>query len=71
MRLRLALGPHGDELFPTESEAAIADAARERLEKEHERAEKERERAGRLSAEAEIARLRAELTAARRAKPKR
>ena len=40
LRVRLALGVHGDELFPTEAEA-------ERAEKERERAEKERDRAGR------------------------
>ena len=54
LRVRLALGVHGDELFPTEAEA--------------ERAEKERERAGRLRAEAEVERLRAQL--AKRARPR-
>ena len=46
-RLRLGVGKHGDELFPTEEE--------------HERAEKERERAARIAAEEELARLRAQL----------
>ena len=54
LRVRLALGSHGDELFPTEAEA-------ERAEKERERAEKERERSGRLRAEAEVERLRVQL----------
>jgi Uma2 family endonuclease len=71
LRLRLAVGPSGDELFPTESEAASAEAARERAEKERERAEKEHERAARRLAEEEIARLRAELAAAKRSKSKR
>jgi len=52
LRLRLAIGPSGDELFPTEAEK--------------ERAEKERERAARLAAEAEIARLREQLQRRRR-----
>lgn len=51
MRLRLATGSSGDELFPTEAE--------------RERAEKERERAARIAAEAEVARLRQELAKAR------
>ena len=51
MRLRIATGPSGEVLYPTEAE--------------HERAEKERERAGRKAAEAELARLREELERAR------
>lgn len=47
-RLRLATGPEGADLFPTDAE--------------RERAEKERERAARLAAEAEVAHLRALLT---------
>jgi hypothetical protein len=46
-RLRIATGPSGDELFPTESEEAQAKVAAER--------------AARIEAEAEVARLRAEL----------
>lgn len=53
-RLRLGIGRHGETIYPTHAE-------HERAEKEHERAEKERERAARLEAEAELARLRAEL----------
>jgi Uma2 family endonuclease len=45
VRVRLALGPHGDELVPTEAEL--------------ERAAKEQERAHRLRAEAEVDRLQA------------
>lgn len=52
-RVRLAVGPHGDELVPTDAELT----AREREEKERERARFDRERA---EFEAEIARLRAE-----------
>ena len=51
MRLRIATGPSGEVLYPTEAE--------------HERAEKERERAGRKVLEAELARLREELERAR------
>jgi len=75
LRLRLAQGVHGDDLFPTEAEAECAEKERERAEKERERAEKERERAekereraGRLRAEAEVERLRAQL--AKRARPR-
>lgn len=49
-RLRVAMGPHGDELLPTAEETADA-----------ERAAKEAERARADAAEAEVARLRAEL----------
>ncbi len=41
LRVRVALGPHGDELFATADELA----ARERADKEQERADKEQERA--------------------------
>ena len=61
MRLRIATGPSGEVLYPTEAE-------HERAEKERERAEKERERAGRKAAEAELARLRETLE---RARPRR
>jgi Uma2 family endonuclease len=52
-RVRLARGPHGDELLLTDAERA----AREREEKERERGEKERERAARVALEAELERL--------------
>jgi Uma2 family endonuclease len=52
-RIRVALGARGEDLLPTDAERA------ERADEE--RAEKERERAARLAAEAEVARLRAEL----------
>jgi len=58
VRLRVALGAHGDDIYPTEAEA-------ERAAKEQERAAKEQERAARRVAEAEVARLRA-LLAGRR-----
>jgi Putative restriction endonuclease len=51
IRLRLALGTGGDELYPTEAEA-------ERAAKEQERSAKEHERARRVAAEAEVERLR-------------
>jgi len=67
-RLRLATGPTGDDLVPTEAEAERAEKERERAEKERERAEKERERAekerertARIAAEEEITRLRREI----------
>jgi hypothetical protein len=56
-RVRVALGPRGDELVPTDAERADA----ERTAKDAERAAKEAERAARLVAEAEVLRLRAEL----------
>ena len=59
LRLRLATGPKGDELFPT-------DAEREHSARQAERAE----RAARLAAEAEIGKLRAEI-AQLRAKKRR
>jgi hypothetical protein len=52
VRIRIAEGPGGETLFPTEAEE-------ERAAKEEERAAKEEERARRLEAEAEVARLRA------------
>ena len=52
IRVRLAVGPDGDELFPTEAEV-------ERAAKEQERAAKEQERVRRVQAEVEVARLRA------------
>jgi Uma2 family endonuclease len=52
IRIRIGLGPQGDELYLTESE-------RERAAKEQERAAKEQEREARLAAEAEVIRLRA------------
>jgi len=75
MRLRIATGPSGEVLYPTEAEheraekeRERAEKERERAEKERERAEKERERAGRKVLEAELARLREELE---RARPRR
>jgi hypothetical protein len=59
LRIRLGLGPQGDELVPTEGEA-------ERAEKERERTEKEREREQRQRAEAEVVRLRALLARKKR-----
>jgi hypothetical protein len=54
-RLRVATGPHGDDLLPTDAERADA-----------ERAAKEDERAAREAAEAELALLRAAIAAPRR-----
>jgi len=54
-RLRVGMGPHGDELLPTAEEVAAT-----------ERAAKEAERARADAAEAEVARLRAELARLRR-----
>ncbi len=74
LRLRLATGAAGDELFATDAEQRDRERAeeeRERAEKERERAEKERERAARLAAEDEIARLRAELARARKPNKRR
>ena len=62
-RLRLGTGK-AESLFPTEAERA----EHERADKERERADKERERSARVAAEAEVARLRAELAARRRRK---
>jgi Uma2 family endonuclease len=59
VRLRLATGPEGDQIFPTEAEA-------ERAAFEAERAAFEAERAARVEAEVEITRLRAELTRLRK-----
>lgn len=59
VRVRIALGNSGAELYPTEAEAERAAKEQERAAKEQERAAKEQERAARLSAEAEVARLRA------------
>jgi len=53
-RLRLASGPHGDELLPTDAERAEA----ERAAKEAERAAKEHALARAAAAEAELAQLR-------------
>ncbi len=61
-RLRVATGPHGDDLLPTDTERA--DAERERADAERERADAER--VAREAAEAELARLRATLAAPRR-----
>ena len=63
-RLRLGLGPRGDDLLATDTERATAEA--ERATAEAERADAER--AARQRAEAELAKLRAELA---RAKPRR
>jgi hypothetical protein len=75
-RLRLGLGPRGDELFPTDAERAEAEAARAaseaaRAEVESARAraaetQVEAERALRRAAEAELARLRGAQVRARR-----
>ncbi|MBX3212044.1 MAG: Uma2 family endonuclease [Labilithrix sp.] len=79
MRVRVATGPHGDDLFPTEAEAERAAKEQERAAKEQERAAKEQERAAkeqeraakeqeralRSAAEAEVGRLRALLDAQR------
>lgn len=65
MRLRIATGPSGEVLYPTEAEHERAEKERERAEKERERAEKERERAERKALEAELARVREELERAR------
>jgi hypothetical protein len=56
LSVRLATGEEGDQLVPTETEAAMSLA-------EQERAAKEQERAAKEQAEAEVARLRAELAA--------
>ncbi|MDC0741290.1 Uma2 family endonuclease [Polyangium mundeleinium] len=61
-RLRVGLGPSGDELLPTEAE--LAEQERTRAEQERTRAEQERLRAD--AAEAENARLRVELERLRR-----
>jgi hypothetical protein len=61
-RLRVGLGPRGDELLPTDAELARAGA--EHAEAERERAEAERTR--RQEAEAELVKLRAELARARK-----
>ncbi len=70
-RVRLGVGPEGEELVPTAEEAETAERAEkvreraakeaERAAKERERADKERERARRLAAEAELAELRKRL----------
>ena len=57
IRLRLATGPQGDTLVPTEAEAERAEKEWERAEKERERAEKERERKERERLEALVAKL--------------
>jgi Uma2 family endonuclease len=67
VRLRVASGPNGDTLFPTDAELARAEqtlrekaqAARERADAASEKAQAERE--AREKAEAEIARLKAEI----------
>jgi Uma2 family endonuclease len=60
-RVRVATGPRGTRLFPTEAEA-------ERAEKERERAEKERERADKSALELEVSKLKRELATIRKAK---
>jgi Uma2 family endonuclease len=70
-RLRIGLGPKGDELFPTEAEAARAAAETARAAAETARAAAAVERAARLRAEAELARLRARLEPLRRPKPRK
>jgi len=70
-RLRVGVGPHGDELLPTESEradaermhkeAALALAEAERAAKETALVLVEAERTARATAEAEVTRLREEL----------
>lgn len=62
MRLRLATGPEGHELFPTDAERAKKEA--ERAKKEAERAEAAEQ--AKAEAEQELSRLRAELEALRR-----
>ncbi len=71
-RLRVATGPHGDDLLPTDGERAdaeraaketalaLVEAERARVEAERSRADAERARAD--AAEAELARLRADAT---------
>jgi Uma2 family endonuclease len=69
LRLRVGLGPQGDELLWTEGERAEQERAareQERAAREREAARAEQERAARLRAEQEVARLRAELDAIRR-----
>lgn len=62
MRLRVATGPSGEELVPTDAERARAEGERARAEAERARVAEQ----ARAEAEAEIARLRAELEALRR-----
>jgi Uma2 family endonuclease len=57
LRLRIGTGPKGDELFPTDAELAKA----ERVRATTARLRGKLERAARLEAEAEVAKLRAEL----------
>ncbi|MBX3233499.1 MAG: Uma2 family endonuclease [Labilithrix sp.] len=66
VRLRLGLGPAGDELFPTEAEAERAAKELALADNEQLRAEREQERAARLAAEEENLRLRALLDKRRR-----
>jgi hypothetical protein len=66
-RLRLGIGPEGEQLFPTEAEHERAEKERERAEKERERAEKERERAEKERERAEKERERAGRLAAEQA----
>ena len=64
VRVRLATGPSGDTLFPTDEEAraqAEAERTEERAARERAEAAQAEERAAREHAEAEIAKLRAEL----------
>jgi multidrug efflux pump subunit AcrA (membrane-fusion protein) len=61
-RLRVGLGPQGEELFPTDAERAEAETARAESEAERAEAAEARvqaERALRLAAQAELAKLRA------------
>jgi hypothetical protein len=61
LRLRLALGPHGADLFPTAEEAERAAKQAERTAKEAERSAKEAERSAKEAALQRIAELEAEL----------
>jgi Uma2 family endonuclease len=70
VRLRVATGPRGDELLPTDAERARLEAERARVEAERARVEAERaaaEREARIAAEAELAKVKAELAKAVRA----
>jgi hypothetical protein len=58
LRLRLGLGPKGDELFPTAEEAALAAAEAERTAKEAERTAKEAALRRIAELEADLARRR-------------
>jgi Uma2 family endonuclease len=68
LRLRIGLGPEGDELFPTEAEAQRARAREERKARLAERKTLEAERKAREAVEAENAKLRAEIEQLRRSR---